>query len=337
MTSGSSSGSAKCCNPDCTSDDRGKLKCSACLTVFYCSPECGKKHWPVHKQSCSKATKASKTESVPPSSSTKGNSSVAGVNTGVINHPELIKSLEDMKKLLQTLFQKRDFATAAVVGEKALLVTKELIELKSPMGLTESIQIQLNLTTAYIETRKLTEANTTSANCVALCEICIKNKPNHPPYIEMATLALTSRALVLMNSQEIDEAFTIITRCMSMCDMIFNNKDPRLCKSLRIYALILEKQGKTAEAEKQMFRGYLILTVSVGIHTRDCQVFFDELLEMVTRRKDFKQAEVYAVKNYESLKTWDAGKDGLEFADCSARLGSLYAMQGKFVLSLIHI
>ena len=79
------------------------------------------------------------------------------------------------------------------MGEKALLITKELMNLKSPMGLTESIQIQLNLTTAYIETRKLAEASSTSANCVALCEICIKNQPNHPPFVEMTTLALSKK------------------------------------------------------------------------------------------------------------------------------------------------
>jgi tetratricopeptide (TPR) repeat protein len=99
-------------------------------------------------------------------------------------------------------------------------------------------------------------------------------------------------------------------------------------------ALILEKQGKSQEAEKQMFRGYVILSLSMGIASRDCQTFFDEMIDLVTRRKDLRQAETYSAKNYDNVKAFDKGKNSLELADCSARYAVIMAQQGKFEQAL---
>ena len=99
-------------------------------------------------------------------------------------------------------------------------------------------------------------------------------------------------------------------------------------------ALILEKQGKSQEAEKQMFRGYIILSLSMGIASRDCQTFFDELIDLLSRRKDLKQAETYSAKNYENLKAFDKGRNSIELGDCSSRYAVIIAQQGKFEQAL---
>lgn len=40
----------RCALPSC--EEEGKLKCSRCKLVSYCSPECAKKRWGVHKKHC---------------------------------------------------------------------------------------------------------------------------------------------------------------------------------------------------------------------------------------------------------------------------------------------
>ena len=91
---------------------------------------------PVHKLVCAKA-KSQNNAAAATSPQVKSAATIAKT------HPDLLKQLEDAKKQLQQLFQKRDFANAAIIGEKALGFTKELMSMNAPMGLTESIQIQV--------------------------------------------------------------------------------------------------------------------------------------------------------------------------------------------------
>ena len=78
------------------------------------------------------------------------------------------------------------------------------------------------------------------------------NRCSHPSF-------KATRANVLMNFSKLDEAYETVCRSMALSETIFSSKDHRLCKTIRITALILEKQGHHAEAEKQLFRGEFCL------------------------------------------------------------------------------
>lgn len=314
-----------CCNPSCGKGAPGKLKCSACLTIFYCSVECQKKHWPQHKLMCSKGKSremlnssssptSNKTVNIPimpPNPNPNGAMGLMGPGKEILSHQrnsDLMKEMEESKKKLQQSFIKRDFATAVQIGETTLKLANQLAVIYPPTGIPESIQIQLNLTSAYMEMKNFEMANQTIETCMDMVNKCLKSQPRHNPFIEMGALAYSTRAYVLVNQNKVADALTYIEKGMIFAETVYKSQDPRLCKSIKIMATCLEKSNRFSEAEKQLFRGYTILSVAAGLHSRDCQGFFDELLEFCMRRKDVKKADELAAKNFENLKTWDNGK-----------------------------
>ena len=47
---------SECCN--CHQSQDELLQCSACMTVVYCTPDCQRAHWPIHKVECQKRRRA---------------------------------------------------------------------------------------------------------------------------------------------------------------------------------------------------------------------------------------------------------------------------------------
>eukprot|EP00466_Bigelowiella_natans_P001286 jgi/Bigna1/41036/e_gw1.49.85.1 len=46
-----------CSNPACTKVEAKKQEfrgCGSCRRLVYCSPDCQKQHWPMHKNNCKK-------------------------------------------------------------------------------------------------------------------------------------------------------------------------------------------------------------------------------------------------------------------------------------------
>jgi tetratricopeptide (TPR) repeat protein len=234
-----------------------------------------------------------------------------------------------MKESTQTLFQQGNFSAAAKVGEEALLLAQQLPP-ASAMG--ELVQILLNLTTCYLELRQMAQAEATSERCLKLGEQGQGLNPRHPPATEVLSLALGARALVLMHGGRCQEAVGLAQRSVALSEGLYPRNDPRVCKPLRTLALALEKTDCSCEAEKTLLRCYTILSLSLGVESRDAQSFFEELVNVSLRRGDLLAAERYAAKNYRSVKDKDAGKNGVALGDAAARLGFIHARQGLRIL-----
>jgi len=102
----------------------------------------------------------------------------------------------------------------------------------------------------------------------------------------------------MLHSDRLDAAVDAATQFHALADSIYDKRDPRLCKSLEMCALVQEKQGKYLGAEKSLFRCYTILFITIGVEYRDTQRYFEEMLNIMLRRGDDATAEKFALTNY---------------------------------------
>lgn len=326
---------SRCGNGGC--GEVGKLKCTACQSINYCSAECQKVHWASHKVACKQAREKNVavngivTSSSSSSLSVKGSTSSRNTiaSPAADDSKAVLQKLQSSKENVQRHFQQGDFKSAATLGEEALILARKL---PPQVGLTEIIQLHMNLASAYMELKTFSEAETHCLSAIQLAEMVVRQNPHHPPAIEMLSMTMGTRCLLLLHTDRFDAAEEVAKQSYSLAESIYHKTDPRLCKSLKINALVLEKQGKLVEAERSLFRCYTILCVTpgVGVENRETQTFFEELLNVVLRRGDDSAAERYALSNFKSIKEKDAGKEEIALGDASARLGFMYSRTGKF-------
>eukprot|EP01035_Chromulina_nebulosa_P029975 gene29975-39791_t len=186
---------------------------------------------------------------------------------------------------------KGDFKSAAAYGENAILLTRTL-----PPDL-----------------KNYSECESHCNNAAMHAELGVGQNPQHPHTIELLSIAVGTKCLLLLRTDTLQK------------------KDNRLCKSLKIYALVQSATGKYIEAEKSLFSCYTLLcqTPGIGVEHGDTQTYFEDMLNIVLQRGDDATAETLALANYKSLKEKDGGKDTIAFGDVSASLGYIYTRTGK--------
>ena len=335
--------SISCGNPDC--DEDGKLKCAACSTVKYCSPACQKAHWPNHKTACKAARTASngvvaKTETSSPSSSAIPIGPVAAaanaMNINNANYHETARKMQIAKLETQKAFTAGDFASAVKSGNEALTFARLLPE---PQATVESIQIHLNMTTAYLQLKNSEEAHKHSKWSVELSEKGMCARPGDSHAVEMLAVSLGSRTNVLILENMVDEAEKHGSRALSLAEKMFGPSDPRLFKYLRAMGLIREKQNKTDESIKMLTRAFDVVFDHLGPLHPDTQTVCEELISVLFKRggdSDKDKAIVASKRCYETGTKVVFGEKGDKLTaaegalgDCAARYATVLAKLDK--------
>jgi len=148
----------------------------------------------------------------------------------------VLQKLQTSKENVQRHFQQGDFKSAAALGEEALILARKL---PPQVGLTEIIQLHMNLASAHMELKTFSEAETHCLSAIQLAEMAVRQNPHHPPAIEMLSMTLGTRCLLLLHTDRFDKAEEIAKQSYSLAESIYNKTDPRLCKSLKINSLVL--------------------------------------------------------------------------------------------------
>lgn len=262
--------------------------------------------------------------------------SAAQAAAAALVNNESFQKLQSLKNEIQMHFNKGEFDNAIQKSNEALALTKQIPPV---IGLTEAIQLHINLSTANLHMNKVNEAEKEASNAVKTAEENAQQRNNHPQAVEVLAISLNTQSVAYLAGQKIDEALEVSKRSLTLCEGIYPKADPRLYKPLRTVGLIYEKKGNTSEAEKILVRAYTLIALSVGHHAGEAQLITEDLVALFTRKTptpEPENAEKYARKNYQGIKDYIAsGKElkGVElgiFSDAATRLATLLIRKQEF-------
>lgn len=318
----------KCANDDC--EQSGKHKCSACAMVSYCGQSCQKAHWNSHKGFCKANRRVSpKTPSSSSNISPQHVRPVQSPNQQQINiDPAIMNRLQVCKAKTQQSFIHGDYLTSCKHGIEALKVAKELAE---PVQSVESIQILLNMSTAYLNLGKIKEADEKSAQAIEIGEKAVILRQNHPQAIDMLAATLSNRTYVLLNANRLDEAESIGRRALKLVESIFPPHDPRFFKTFRGLGLVLARRDKIEESEGLLKQAYEVSAGVNGPCNNDSQLVLDDLVPILIKRHNGSTAEAEKLlkQNFTAMEDSCTEEFNSLVGEAAAKLGSLLASQGK--------
>lgn len=229
--------------------------------------------------------------------------------------------LQAEKMELQKLFNMGNFPAVLVKTEEALKWAKALPPVIST---PEIVQLYVNASSALVQMSKTEDAEKYASSAVLQAEIAVTERPGQPQAIELLSIATGSKVIALLAGGKLDQATEAAEKALAMAENIYPKNDPRLHKSLRNYALCLDKKGDASNAEKNFLRAHTILGVTIGHNTPECQLLSEDLVNLHLRKGDLDKAESYARKNHKVLTEKGlAGRELAFLADAATRLATI--------------
>jgi tetratricopeptide (TPR) repeat protein len=326
----------KCANPSC--ENPGAKVCSACNSVWYCSADCQKAHWPTHKGPCKQVRTAKAAVLVPkPDDAGPVYTDIQGASSPKAGSPApdgapkiandvVVMRLQNIKGQIQSAFQCGDFSTSIRLGNEALSVANMIPE---PGKSVELIQIHLNISSAFLQMGKLEDAEAQSQACVDIAEKAVGMRQKHPQSIDMLHVTLTNRTFILLNMNRLSDGEACGARALALAETIFPAGDVRLFKPLRAIGLIRVKQENFDEADQLLKRAYVCVMKGNGVCNQDTQTVVDDLMQLYMKRKDVPSAEKLAKKNYDAMVESGVSKEHTLFGEAAAKYASILANSGK--------
>ena len=162
----------------------GKLSCSACGTISYCSSDCQKSHWKNHKGAC-KIARANKTtgNKYQSATDTAGDNQVKQIQTpgnasGDINMNQInFAKLHAKRKEADAKYTSGDIKNAMKPMNEAIELAKLLPE---PIASGETIQLLVNLSQSYLQLEDTPNAIKYVNNACVQGEHLVNIAPNAP-------------------------------------------------------------------------------------------------------------------------------------------------------------
>ena len=131
----------------------------------------------------------------------------------------LIQKLQSFEEKVQRSFQQGDFINAAASGEEAIMLAKKL---PPQVGLGEIIQLHMNLASSYMELKNYSESEGHCNNAVRHAEIAVGQNPQYPPAIELLSMAVGTKCLLMLHTDRLDAAVDAATQSHALADSIYD-------------------------------------------------------------------------------------------------------------------
>eukprot|EP00598_Pedospumella_elongata_P003759 CAMPEP_0184974608 /NCGR_PEP_ID=MMETSP1098-20130426/6060_1 /TAXON_ID=89044 /ORGANISM="Spumella elongata, Strain CCAP 955/1" /LENGTH=563 /DNA_ID=CAMNT_0027497221 /DNA_START=28 /DNA_END=1719 /DNA_ORIENTATION=- len=234
---------------------------------------------------------------------------------------EMDRKYQAMQQETQKRFVAGDYPGSIKCGLESLEVAKQLPPL---VANTEIVQIHLNVASAFMQMQKFPESLEYVEIACKEAENGIKMRPNQPQAIEVLAITLNTKAHSLLSLNRTEDASVSAERSLALCEAIYPKNDVRLTKILRTVGLVRDRQGKSEDAEKFLYKSYTIISLTLGPQSNDAQMSCDELCNLMLKKNDLASAEKYARINYKSIsdKTQDE-RGQLILGDSSSRLAQV--------------
>lgn len=168
-----------------------------------------------------------------------------------------------MKERVQKSFQQGDFKSSAALGEEALESVKKL---PANIAIVELIHLHMNLASSYMELKDFFKSEEHCNQAVKHAELASRHNPNHPPSIELLSMALGTRCLLMLHTERLDQASESAAQSHKLAETIYSKTDPRLVKSLKITALVQVPPFDRSGTTPSLLPSLPVLQGATGTH-----------------------------------------------------------------------
>ena len=128
-------------------------------------------------------------------------------------------------------------------------------KLPPQVELGEIIQLHMNLASSYMELKNYSESEGHCNNAVRHAEIAVGQNPQHPPAIELLSMAVGTKCLLMLHTDRLDAAVDAATQSHALADSIYDKRDPRLYAKVWKCAHSCRKSKGSIHKQRKVFSG----------------------------------------------------------------------------------
>lgn len=295
----------------------GDKRCSRCSSVFYCSGECQKAHYPSHKAECKLISQ--KTGS-PPSSPSRG------LQIPIVSDAQqALAKLTALKEGQNKALNNNDPKGAIEFGKQALALA---LQLKGPALNAELASLYHTLAMISLQMNKLDDAEEYGSCALKYSETDLKVAADNPRALELHSNILVGEAQRKWSCGKLELAEKPALKALEIAEEVFGSDDPRLVKALRACAAVREQQKNDREACDYLKRAYFCVFNSLGYFNQQTQMILDTYIQMLMKKNDISEALALTEDHYAKHMSTKGPNDPMT-AICSNRLTQIFCRLGR--------
>jgi hypothetical protein len=310
-------------NQSCSKE--GKLTCTQCNTIKYCSADCQRSHWKLHKNSCKSITRGEKKELSMPNVLPPAPVSQLG---------DIHSRLNSLKVSIQEAYTASDFSKCLSLTEDALSITGSLSE---PFSSIEVCQLLFRMGDVYGKLEKLDAVEKSMRDCTIRAEqhfhrvqdTNLHQQASELLYVSHLRETQTSMSIYNMSKskndsitarKKLESAERSAALAQELAHGVRRPEDPLQIQALHLLAIVKSEAGKLKEAEDHYREVHKKLCSSKDPRLVGVQDAVHQDLCKLSQMSPSARLQL-AEENFEGVKRKNFPGDDLFVSQCHAQLG----------------